>query len=104
VGTSFWPWQVSIGAALERSRRISSTGSSSSATNCAGRVREVLYTICAADLPVSSFGALFMSRRTQGRCWVQLAAAMRTFRASLSHRWVSTMPLLCGWYAVVVLW
>jgi hypothetical protein len=48
--------------AVDRSRRISSTGSSLQAAICAGRVREVPYTICAADLPLSSLGALLMSR------------------------------------------
>ena len=68
MGASRWPCRVGIGAVVDRSCRISSTGSSLPAAIFTGRVREVPYTICAANLPLSSLGALLMSRRSQGRC------------------------------------
>ena len=55
--------------------------------------------------PTVLLGAPLMSSRTQGKCSGQSAAAMRALRASLSRMWaLSTMPLLWGWLAVVVLW
>ena len=96
--SSFWPCWVGNRAAMERICRISSTGLMLPATSCAGRERVVLFTISVTDLPQSSLGALFMSRKTKGWCWGQLAVAMGAFRASLSHMCaLSTMLLLCRW-------
>ena len=62
------------------------------------------YTASADEMPDTSLGAVRIPKRAQGRCSCQAAPQFLAFRASFSLLWnLSTSPLLCGWYAVVMI-
>ena len=63
------------------------------------------YTISAAEMAESSFGAARMLSSTQGRWTTHSLLASLALNVSLIWQWErSTMPFDCGWFAVVVWW
>jgi hypothetical protein len=82
------------------SQECSAEGSASR-MNSAGRDSSVPNISSAEEMALSSLGAVLRPRRTQGRCSGHSVLVSHGRSAAFSWPWhLSTMPLLCGWYAL----
>ncbi len=82
--------------------RKSVAGGSAADRNSAGSANAALYTSSTAETPLSSFGAVRRPSNTHGRCSGHLELASCALKAAFSCPCVlSTIPLDCGWKAVV---